>query len=127
MKEAIQKAIEGDFVFGHKKGDFTNDYLVKMFVQQKEKVLLSPLFWQALSKAEGWGKCSNPDHGFIGAMAGVKSTDINRLGCPVCGHNPDKIIEPDAWKTEWHRFIDHLAEGKDPELFFKELLNTKQI
>lgn len=27
------------------------------------------------------------------------------------------------WHYEWHRFIDHLAEGKDPEVFFKNLLS----
>lgn len=27
-----------------------------------------------------------------------------------------------TWKEYWHRFIDHLAENKDPEEFFKELL-----
>jgi len=27
--------------------------------------------------------CDNPDHGFIGAVAG----ETGRLGCPVCGHD----------------------------------------
>lgn len=45
--------------------------------------LLDPLFWQALSKSEGYGK---------------------------------------TYQMEiWHRFIDHLAEGKDINSFFEEL------
>lgn len=27
----------------------------------------------------------------------------------------------------WHRFIDHLAEGKDEKSFFKTLCSTKKI
>ena len=34
---------------------------------------------------DGIGRCDNPDHGFISAMPG----EIGRLGCPVCGHDPD--------------------------------------
>ena len=26
-----------------------------------------------------------------------------------------------GWRKHWHRFIDHLAEGKDAESFFKDL------
>lgn len=29
------------------------------------------------------------------------------------------------WLYHWHKFIDHLASGKDPEEFFSQL-NTKQ-
>lgn len=33
--------------------------------------------------------CDNPDHGFIDAIGG----EIQRLGCPCCGHDPDhKVI-----------------------------------
>lgn len=28
------------------------------------------------------------------------------------------------WLFHWHRFIDHLAEGKDAESFFESLLNN---
>jgi hypothetical protein len=31
-------------------------------------------------------------------------------------------VEAVTWLTEWHRFIDHLAKGKDAESFFKELV-----
>ena len=34
---------------------------------------------------DGIETCDNPDHGFIIAMGG----EIERLGCPCCGHDPD--------------------------------------
>lgn len=39
---------------------------------------------------DGKETCHNPDHGFIYALT---FTDIERLGCPVCGHDEDhKVI-----------------------------------
>ena len=32
-----------------------------------------------------------------------------------------KWDDPNAWRFHWHRFIDHLAEGKDAESFFATL------
>lgn len=70
-----------------------------------EKAVLSPLFWQALGKSLGWAKSVDEDG------------DINR--------------EPSSWQyrfgnPQWlwyqHKFIDHLAEGKDINSFFEELL-----
>jgi len=29
------------------------------------------------------------------------------------------------WKDYWHRFIDHLAAGRDPESFFKQILTDQ--
>ena len=55
------------------------------------QITSDPLFWQALGKARGWGDFLN-------------ETD----GRP-------------AWIDRWHRFIDHLASGKDAEGFFKNL------
>lgn len=33
-----------------------------------------------------------------------------------------KSDSPEHWKLEWHLFIDHLADGKDSESFFNDLL-----
>jgi hypothetical protein len=55
---------------------------------------LDPLFWQALGKARGWTVCES---GSI--WQGVPK-----------------------WRYWWHRFIDHLADGKDAESFFKSLV-----
>jgi len=35
---------------------------------------------------DGIERCDNPDHGFIAACIGL---EIERLGCPGCGHDPD--------------------------------------
>jgi hypothetical protein len=34
---------------------------------------------------DGRETCNNPDHGFIDGVGG----ETKRLGCPVCGHDPD--------------------------------------
>ena len=41
-------------------------------------------------KCFGTGKeiCNNPDHGFIDAVGG----EVGRLGCPCCGHDPQRAI-----------------------------------
>jgi hypothetical protein len=38
---------------------------------------------------DGQETCHNPDHGFIGAMPG----EINRLGCPCCGHDEQHKVK----------------------------------
>lgn len=40
-------------------------------------------------KGDGRETCTNPDHGFIEAMPG----EIGRLGCPVCGHDPNHKVK----------------------------------
>lgn len=57
------------------------------------QILLDLSFWQALGKARGWGD-----------------------------HKLQSEIENRCWKCRWHRFIDHLAEGKDAESFFASVL-----
>lgn len=58
-----------------------------------ESAFLDPLFWQALGKSMGW-QTENKTH------------------------FPQGI----GWQYYWHRFIDHLAEGKDADSFFANLL-----
>lgn len=61
-------------------------------------------FWQALGKAREW------------------PTNI----CRECGEpNGCKWGKPNfivGWEYFWHVFIHHLAEGKDAESFFAELV-----
>lgn len=70
------------------------------------EIMMDPLFWQALGKAEGWkkeirlGKCNHPD--------------CDGSGCDMPGTGD--------WKYQWHKFIDHLAENKDIDSFFNDLL-----
>lgn len=39
---------------------------------------------------DGRETCTNPDHGFISALS---FHDIGRIGCPVCGHDPQHKIK----------------------------------
>ena len=60
----------------------------------------TPSFWQALGKARGWPPYS--PRGYV--------------------DNYEDDLEDFSWKVYWHHFIDHLANGKDAESFFKELI-----
>ena len=58
---------------------------------------LDPLFWKSLGKAMEW----------------ENNVYVEGKG----------IRDVKEWKQQWHRFIDHLAEGKDAESFFESLTN----
>jgi hypothetical protein len=134
MEQAIKKAIEGGFDFKEllielginpeyevKVG---KKYLIVRSFQGNEKqlcsfekLLLKPKFWQALGKAEGWKSfTSKPvwlEETSIAHKFGFDEDEGKHIG--VQGLIP-------VWKENWHRFIDHLAEGKDIDNFFNELL-----
>ena len=38
---------------------------------------------------DGVETCDNPDHGWTDMGAG----ELGRLGCPVCGHDPDHKVQ----------------------------------
>src|ERR1044072_5183491 len=61
-------------------------------------VFIDPAFWKALGKKRGW----TTDNDFKYWQKSVVEW------------------EEKYWKKFWHRFIDHLAEGKDAESFFQE-------
>ena len=125
MKQAIQKAIEGgwkkDWYFSH----FNNDEVAFGDTKQdsennpchylnRGQILLDPLFWQCLGKSLGWReRCidcwDRKDMTF-------KSNEYDM--CGAGSHNDDRKV----WKFVWHSFIDHLAEGKDVEEFFNNLI-----
>ena len=65
------------------------------------EVLLDPEFWSALGKQQSWG-------------LGNK--------CPVCEEGILLTKYMPHWKMNLHRFIDHIAEGKDVDSFFNHLL-----
>jgi hypothetical protein len=104
MKQAIQKAIEG----GWHPTYLTLPHLSK-FKSDKE-VLLDPLFWQAFGKAMGWGL-----GGHFRDCPALKDGYYS----PSIECNCEKR---ENWQYHWHRFIDHLSEGKDAESFFKDLI-----
>lgn len=94
MKEAIQKAIEGGYENAFGNGDRVG------------LCFLDPLFWQCLGKALGWEENSREMVGF----------DLDK------GTSEKFIDKKIEWLRCWHSFINHLAEGKNPDDFFKELL-----
>lgn len=99
LKEAIQKAIEGGYGYRNYIPKDAPDDFVKIPYKEMADIFLDPLFWQALGKAMGW----------------EKMLEDRKWG--------DKGEVPDPmWLRKWHRFIDHLAEGKDAESFFEALL-----
>ena len=97
MKQAIQKAIEGGWDI--KKSFNVPDNAIPSveFAVLAEKmwqtVVCDPSFWQCLGKSLGWS--------------------IERL---------DATGKAVYAVSEWYDFIDHIADGKDVESFFKELL-----
>lgn len=124
MKEAIKKAIEGgwkkDWYFSH----FNNDEVAFGDTKQdsennpchylnRGQILLDPLFWQCLIPKE------------TKVTLDLKKMTITQVG-RVPMQRPKQKVEyirktPNRWKKEWHRFIDHLASGKDPEELFNNL------
>lgn len=97
MEQAIKKAIEGGL-----------DYSFPISPRANPELLfLNPIFWQCLGRSLGWSS----------------------KRCTECGEERCKKLNHDfweyVWQYQWHNFIDHLAEGKDIDSFFKELLNNK--
>lgn len=144
MKEAIKKAIEGGW---SPKGLNVEGHPISWIIQATlnrskfyERYIFDPLFWQALGKAMEWGKdeaaieklrkdIDYENRYYENALAHPTETEqfyqaleknkqkIGRMYLEL-----DTLLEGLDWKNYWHRFIDHLAEGKDAESFFNELL-----
>lgn len=74
--------------------------------------LLDPLFWQALGRGLGWRQ--DPS----------LCTGCKVIGYRTTNHMNDCLEKsrPGSWNDNWHRFIDHLIEGKSIDLFFESLL-----
>lgn len=88
----IQQAFEKAIEGAMDRGEWTTN----------EATLLKPLFWQSLGKAMGLAEEVEVIHSH------PVESDIVR----------EKM---EGWKWWWHRFIDHLTEGKDTESFFESL------
>jgi hypothetical protein len=97
MKDAITKAIEG----GWKMSETETIYVANNIPFVNDSFLLDPLFWSALGKSLGW-----------------EVWDKKALEDSVAVGGKIKYW----WQIMWHRFIDHLAEGKDADSFFTNLL-----
>lgn len=113
-KIAIVKAIEGgyrfcyyDTFFGQPYGKSTPEALYygsdengSYELLSYEKVLLDPLFWKALGRAEDW--------------------DI--FGYITIGQEESNTAAPNSWLDYWIRFTHHIAQGKSIDDFFNKTL-----
>lgn len=96
IEQAIREAVEKG---GYKLPNYyyhveIGDY-TDLFVHQI--VWCDPAFWQALGKARGW-------------ICTLKHAHQKRYNCA-------------EWLRKWKALIDYLADGKDAESFFQELLH----
>ena len=73
--------------------------IVQIAAAMTGDVFIDPAFWRSLGKARGWTTDEDFKH-WQGTIAEWKAK---------------------YWKTHWHNFIDHLADGKDAESFFARL------
>jgi hypothetical protein len=120
-EQIIEKSIEGGF------GDLIDktheivkivihDDDIKVFVYSEDvrfvhhydysfkAMLLRPSFWKCLERALHWD--------------GEVVVEVQDDGENIREHS---YLYP-KWQWHWHKFIDHLAEGKDYESYFKKLL-----
>ncbi len=140
MEKAIKRAIEGGYRTNPDMGaDFVEisdrgiDSYVTMGTSRihctgtpARHLLLDPLFWQALGKAEGWnenwyfGWFVKREHG--GAWEWREKNDENVFWGGMPNEMPNIVLIKDSWDYQMHCFIDHLIEGKDIDSYFNNLL-----
>ncbi len=105
IKDAVEKGGYDLQIVGHDGLDRPNFRRGAEHVCEHE-IFLDSAFWQALGKARGWktDSCAN--------CAGAS--------CWFCSNLKD-YKRCNEWQYQWHRFIDHLADGKDANSFFESL------
>jgi hypothetical protein len=107
MKQAIKLAIEGGYFWKGEMNEKQKEKVITILNEHWQEVVVDKDFWQALGKAMGWVKYTRADG---------------------CGADNPRIEDmpnqgwKESWEHHWHRFKAHLAEGKDADSFFKELL-----
>src|SRR3990167_8400630 len=119
MEKAIKKAIEGGYRLD---GEiWLKEYQEVGFKPDMFMYLSNSLFWQALGKVEKWSKCI--------FCSDAHKRDFKCGNCEETGILP-KMSETKnkkgGWLFYWHNFIDHIAQGKDIDSFFEDLLTNKQ-
>lgn len=112
IQETIKKAIEGGYNWESRR-----DYMAGGTASQC-LLVCDPEFWKALGKSLGWQ--GTEMRMCVGCGIALKSDEKETMDgkCPKC--NSDIEYFEGQWLLEWHLFIDHLAEGKSLESFFKE-------
>jgi hypothetical protein len=116
IQEAVTKATAGGYHLHAADGmdteyvDANSEYSVwtrkdngSSFIVPVAETFLDPHFWRALGCALEWDQAVRTVH----AVENGRPTLVTQAG--------------QHWLSHWHRFIDHLAEGKSPEAFFHTL------
>ena len=100
-QRAVTDAIDGGYCVGN-----TATFVVNLPEYALSQLWIDPKFWQCLGKTRKWEKIelSYGNRDDMNTMSGV-------------------LVE--AWKHNWHLFIDHLSFGKDVESFFLKLEQKK--
>jgi hypothetical protein len=126
---AIEKANYDAQVLGGYTTGFMYDRLAKIDPLGAMEVLwMDRRWWQALGKAREWvGEKIRMCVGCGVALKWNEQPDMEgrhnlRRNGEQVGCGSDIIEYEGQWLIEWHRYIDHLSEGKDAESFFKSLL-----
>lgn len=118
IEQAIREAVENGWDENRaivKSVDFRDGHEgMGTSMKSTDRAFLDPLFWQALGKARAWKQDDD-------ITQYVKDNGTYVKGHPILRQNGEKISRLGEWIHHWHRFIDHLAEGKDAESFFKDL------
>lgn len=105
MENAIKKAIEGGF-----NPTFGDEMMYKKY-EDVSRILLDPLFWQALGKQQGWNKS------FINQYQEIEECE-DENDCEETMSGVDISLR----LHYWHNLIDHIADGKSIDDFFNQLI-----
>ena len=147
MKQAIQKAAEGGYHEGNYRGRIKihpshyNEVLLDPLFWQ---ALGKAMGWEDTLDYQAIGRLIRDERENIGltqkelgktlgysgmgishfenGIREIKTDTLQKL-CEFFKKEPMFFIKQHiAWRFHWHRFIDHLAEGKSPDDFFNQLL-----
>lgn len=130
IEQAIKEAVEEG---GYDDTDMYHDGNWR--IHDAAKIFHDPAFWQALGKARGWNKefrvgdrvITPHGEGSVTSVENIKGGRTRvRFSEGGLSYYPTFDVQPTRangkWRKEWHRFIDHLADGKDAEAFFATLV-----
>ena len=94
--------------------------VVKHLVANIYEILLDPLAWQALGKAEGWG--GKFVERTISAKTVSKVTRNGVVEVEYPEHTRKYALRSERWEKKMDSLMPHIRKGGDIESFFKEIL-----
>ena len=113
ITQAIEKAVKG----GLDLDDFPPVDLKHLCIEDTAPLFLSRHFWQCLGKKMGW---DSTYHYCKKGCGREGNTDWDKIGKTGNSFLADAVSGIE-WRYRWHHFIQHLAEGKSAEEWFKNL------